>query len=250
MIINKTPENGFMPFPPSFPSDLIYLCSPNNPTGVAIDRKTLCLWVDYALAHNAIIIFDGAYESFITTDECPHSIYEIEGAKEVAIEIRSFSKTAGFAGLRCSYMVIPKELRASLGGKEVSLHRLYRRLCETKSGGVSYPIQKCAAAVYTPEGQKEVNGILDNYKNCARFLLEGLQKLGWTVFGGVNSPYIWCKTQNNLSSWDFFNLLLEEAHVISIPGTGFGRRGEGFIRLSAFADSSSLAESLLRLKRV
>jgi LL-diaminopimelate aminotransferase len=239
-------ENGFIPLPPSYPTDLIYLCSPNNPTGAAMDRRTLCQWVEYALENQSVIIFDGAYEAYISSDACPHSIYEIDGAKEVAIEIRSFSKTAGFTGLRCSYSVIPKELRV----QDTALHSLWRRRHDTKFGGVPYPVQKCAAAVYTPEGQKEVQGLVQAYKDRASFLCEGLKKLGMTVYGGQDAPYVWCKAPGSLTSWQFFDNLLERSRIISVPGCGFGRHGEGFVRFSAFADPSQLAEALLRLKQL
>ena len=239
-------ENGFIPSPPSFPTDLIYLCSPNNPTGAAMDRRSLRGWVDYALEHQSVIIYDGAYESYISSDQCPHSIYEIEGAKEVAIEIRSFSKSAGFTGLRCSYSIVPKELRV----QDTSLHSLWRRRHDTKFGGVPYPVQKCAASIYTPEGHKEVQGIIQMYKDRARFLLEGLKKLKLTVFGGVDAPYVWCKAPQSLTSWQFFDLLLERLHIICVPGRGFGLQGEGFVRFSAFAEPAQLAEGLLRMKQL
>lgn len=242
-------ENNFLPLPPSVPCDLIYLCSPNNPTGTAMDRRTLREWVHYALEYQSVIIFDGAYEAYISSDEYPHSIYEIDGAKEVAIEIRSFSKTAGFTGLRCSYSVVPKEMTAYLDGKDISIHSLWRRRNDTKFGGVPYPIQKCAAALYSPQGRKEAQEILQIYKDRAKFFLEGLQKLGFTVYGGINAPYIWCKTPNDLSSWEFFDFLLEELQIVTIPGRGFGRLGEGFVRFAAFAEPLHLAECLLRMKK-
>lgn len=243
-------ENGFIPLPPNYPTDLIYLCSPNNPTGAAMDRRVMRQWVDYALENQSVIIFDGAYEAYISSEHCPHSIYEIEGAKEVAIEIRSFSKTAGFTNLRCSYSVVPKELRADLAGKDVALHALWRRRSDTKFGGVPYPIQKCAAAIYSLEGQKEVREIIQTYKDRARFLAEGLKKLGFTVFGGMDAPYIWCKAKNGETSWEFFDKLLEKLHIITVPGRGFGKLGEGFVRLSAYAEPSLLAEGLLRMKNL
>jgi LL-diaminopimelate aminotransferase len=243
-------ENGFIPEPPQIACDLIYLCSPHNPTGTAIDRQSMHQWIEYALEHQSLIIFDGSYEAFTSSEQCPRSIYEIEGAKEVAIEIRSFSKSAGFTGLRCSYTVIPKELRLILDGSDVSLHSLWRRRHETRFGGVPYPIQKCAAAIYSPEGRKEVAAIIQIYKDRARFLLEGLKKIGMTVYGGHDSPYIWCKTPRSLSSWDFFNHLLESRRIICIPGSAFGRHGEGYVRFSVFTEPSQLAEGLLRLKQL
>ncbi|MBF8263619.1 MAG: dapL [Parachlamydiales bacterium] len=243
-------ENNFIPHPPSAPCDLIYLCSPNNPTGTAMDRRSMRQWVDYALDNQSVIIFDGAYEAYISSDDCPHSIYEIQGAKEVAIEVRSFSKTAGFTGLRCSYTVVPKELRANLNGSDVSLHSLWRRRHDTKFGGVPYPIQKCAAAFYSPEGNREVKEIIYMYQERARFLVEGLRKIGLTAYGGRDAPYIWCKAPCSMTSWQFFDDLLTRLQIISVPGPGFGRRGEGFVRLSAFAEPSQLAEGLLRLKNL
>ena len=232
-------ENQFLPEPPDRPADLIFLCSPNNPTGVAFDRKTLLRWVEYARNHQSIIIYDGAYEAYITSDSCPRSIYEIEGAREVALEVRSFSKTAGFTGLRCSYLVVPKE---------TSLHAAWLRRTDAKFGGVSYPVQKCAAAIYTPEGSKEVQEIITNYRERTQFLLSGLKKLGYTLYGGTDSPYLFCKTPQGLTSWQFFDHLLEKFQIISVPGSGFGVHGEGFVRLSGFAHPSLLGEALLRLK--
>lgn len=243
-------EHGFQPLPPSMSCDLIYLCSPNNPTGIALSRSILRQWVDYALEHRSIILFDGAYEAFITSEDCPRSIYELDGAKEVAIEIRSFSKTAGFTGLRCSYTVVPKELSISHGENTISLHSLWRRRHDTKFGGVPYPVQRCAAAIYSSSGKKEVDELLQLYRDRARFLLEGLKKLGFVVYGGKDAPYLWCKTPRSLTSWQFFDQLLEQAHIISAPGRGFGLLGEGFVRLSAFAEPTALAESLLRFKRM
>ena len=243
-------ENHFIPQPPTFAVDLIYLSSPSNPTGMALSRHDIRRWVDFALENQAIIIMDGSYEAYISSDECPHSIYEIEGAKEVAIEIRSFSKNAGFTGLRCSYTIVPKELHASIDGKEVSLHSLWRRRHETRFGGVPYPIQKCAAAIYTPEGQKEIKEMIQTYKDRARFLSDGLKKFGFTIYGGQNAPYIWCKTPRSMGSWDFFDHLLKRLHIVCVPGSGFGRHGEGYVRFSAYADPSQLAEGLLRLKQL
>lgn len=244
-----TEENGFMPRPPGTHVDLIYLCSPNNPTGVAMDRTLLKEWVDYAKAHEAVILFDGAYEAYITSD-APRSIYEIEGAKEVAVEIRSYSKSAGFTGLRCSYTVIPHQLKIRDVGKTHSLHALWKRRCDTKTNGVSYPVQKAAAAIYSPKGQQEVREIIQTYSERARFLRTGLQHLGYTVYGGIDAPYIWCKTPNKMNSWEFFDLLLEKAHLVTIPGQGFGSMGTGFIRLSAFAETTAMADGLLRLKSI
>jgi len=242
-------ENGFLPLPPSKPCDLVYLCSPNNPTGVALTRKALRLWVDYALEHRAILLYDGAYESYITSEECPHSIYEIEGAREVAIEIRSFSKSAGFTGLRCSWSVIPKNLSAALNDRQVSIHPFWQRRQMMKFGGVPYPVQKCAAALYSPQGQAEFKERIRGYRQQALFLLEGLKRLGLTVFGGIDAPYVWCKTPGGLSSWEFFDRLLEKAHLLCLPGRVFGKNGEGYVRFSSFADSQVLAEGLLRIQQ-
>ncbi len=240
-------ENGFQPQPPNVHADLIYLCSPNNPTGIAMDRELLARWIKYAKEHEAVLLFDGAYEAFITSG-APRSIYEIEGAKEVAIEVRSFSKSAGFTGLRCSYTVIPHQLKVRDAGALRSLHSLWKRRVDTKSNGVSYPVQKAAAALYTPEGQKEMQELVRTYNERAKVLLEGLKRLGYTVYGGIDSPYIWCKTPPKVTSWEFFDFLLENAHIISIPGLGFGKEGDGYVRFSAFA--ASIAESLFRFKNL
>ena len=238
-------ENRLVPEPPEQPSDLIYLCSPNNPTGVAFDRNTLFRWVEYANKHGAVIIYDGAYEAYISSDEIPHSIYEIEGAKEVAIEVRSFSKTAGFTGLRCAYTVIPRELRM----EDRSLLAMWKRRTDTKFGGVAYPIQRCAEATYTPEGKKEIREIIASYKERAQFLRKGLQSLGFTIYGGENAPYLFCKTPS-LSSWKFFDLLLERAQIVSVPGSGLGKCGEGFVRFSIFGSPITLSEALIRLQKL
>jgi len=240
-------ENGFQPQPPNVHVDIVYLCSPNNPTGVAMDRELLTRWVKYAKEHEAVIIYDGAYEAFITTD-APRSIYEIPGAKEVAIEVRSFSKSAGFTGLRCSYTVVPFDLKVRDAGAIHSLNALWKRRVDTKTNGVSYPIQKAAAALYTPEGQKEMREMVRTYGERAKMLLEGLKKLGYTVFGGIDSPYVWCKTPPKITSWEFFDFLLENANIVSIPGLGFGLEGDGYIRFSAFAEP--IGESLNRFKNL
>lgn len=238
-------ENGFMPKPPEKRADIVYLCSPNNPTGVAITREVLKDWVDYAKKNNTILIYDGAYEAFIT-DDCPHSIYEIEGAKDVAIEIRSFSKTAGFTGLRCSYTVIPKDLFAKHDDTKVSLHSLWTRRHNTKFGGVSYLTQKAAASLYTERGQRELQERIAIYKEQTKTLREGLKKIGHMVYGGVNAPYLWVKTPDEYNSWSYFDHLLEKLQIISIPGEGFGMAGEGYIRLSAFAPMKTIENALAR----
>ncbi len=242
-------ENGFQPQPPVTHVDLIYLCSPSNPTGLAMDKELLTRWVKYAKENEAVIVFDGAYEAFITSD-APRSIYEIPGAKEVAIEVRSFSKSAGFTGLRCSYTVIPHQLKVRDAGAIHSLNHFWKRRVDTKSNGVSYPIQKAAAALYTPQGQKSIQETVKSYNERARFLRDGLRHLGYTVYGGIDSPYIWCKTPPKVTSWEFFDFLLENAHIVSIPGIGFGQEGDGFIRFSAFAEREAIAESLTRFKNL
>jgi LL-diaminopimelate aminotransferase len=246
--LSCTEENGFQPEPPNTHSDLIYLCSPNNPTGVAMTRDLLKRWVQYAKEHQAIILFDGAYEAFVTSPDVPRSIYEIEGAKEVAIEVRSYSKTAGFSGLRCSYTVIPHELKVLDAGRTHSLHALWKRRCDTKFNGVPYPVQKAAAALYTPQGLLESKKTIETYLKGAAFLKQELENLGLTVYGGTDAPYLWCKTPLKLTSWEFFDRLLDKAHLITVPGKGFGMLGDGFIRLSAFADISLLKEAISRLK--
>jgi len=243
-----TEENGFQPEPPDTHADLIYICSPNNPTGVAMSRSLLAKWVAYAKRHGSVILFDGAYEAYVSSPDAARSIYEIEGAKEVAIEVRSYSKSAGFTGLRCSYTVIPKDLKVQDAGEMHELRALWQRRCDTKSNGVPYPVQRAAAALYTPEGQKELKEQVQIYKERAAFLKAGLQKLKFTVYGGEDAPYLWCKTANGMSSWEFFDHLLQKAHLITTPGKGFGPLGEGFIRLSAFSDMSALQTALLRIE--
>jgi LL-diaminopimelate aminotransferase len=245
-----TEENGFNPAFPDREVDIIYLCFPNNPTGAVATKEQLKGWVDYALKHNAIIFFDAAYEAFITDPSIPHSIYEIEGAKKCAIEFRSFSKTAGFTGVRCALTVVPEELTAhTAAGEPVQLNRLWNRRQSTKFNGVSYPVQKAAAAVYSQEGWPQVREIIDFYMENAGIIREGLAEAGLTVFGGVNAPYIWLKTPHNLSSWDFFDKLLNECHVVGTPGSGFGPSGEGFFRLSAFGNRNNVIEAVERIKK-
>lgn len=239
-----TAENGFCPKLPEVPVDIIYLCSPNNPTGTALTFDQLKAWVDYARDNDAVIMFDAAYERFIAEDDVPHSIYEIPGAKECAIEFRSFSKTAGFTGARCGYTVVPKALVR--GGQ--SLHDMWNRRQTTKFNGASYVIQRGAEAVYSPEGERQVEETLDYYRRNARVLKEGLSEAGLQVYGGVNSPYVWCKTPNGMGSWEFFQKLLEEANVITTPGAGFGPAGEGYIRFTAFGDADATVEAVERIK--
>ena len=239
-----TAENGFCPALPDELVDVIYLCSPNNPTGTVLNAEQLKMWVDYANEHDAIIMFDAAYERFITEPGIPHSIYEIEGAKTCAIEFRSFSKTAGFTGARCGYTVVPK----ALVREGQSLNAMWNRRQTTKFNGASYIIQRGAAAIYTEQGAKEIEETLDYYRNNARVIKEGLEKAGYEVYGAVNSPYVWCKTPEGMGSWEFFQMLLEKANVITTPGAGFGPSGEGYIRLTAFGDADETAEAVRRIQ--
>ncbi|MGE5529366.1 MAG: LL-diaminopimelate aminotransferase [Patescibacteria group bacterium] len=246
-----TEENGLKPPLPRDDVDLIYLCFPNNPTGMTLDREELKAWVDYARARRAIILFDSAYEAYIREPGIPHSIYEIEGAREVAIEFRSFSKTAGFTGTRCAYTVVPKTVmvRDRQGGAH-EVNKLWLRRQTTKFNGVSYPVQAAAAAVYTPEGRRQIGAVIDYYMENARIIREGLTGLGLKVYGGVNAPYIWLKTPGGMSSWDFFQKLLHEARVVGTPGVGFGPSGEGFLRLTAFGDRDKTMEAMERIKKL
>ena len=236
-------ENGFLPELPQQPVDMIYLCFPNNPSGVGISKEALKKWVDYALEHKSILLYDAAYEAFITDPDMPHSIFEIEGAKKCAIEFRSFSKTAGFTGTRCAFSVIPKELEYD----GVSLNRLWDRRQSTKMNGVSYVVQRGAEAVYSEEGKKEVRANIAYYLNNARIIREGLKKAGFTVYGGENSPYIWLKTPQGVSSWEFFDLLLEKCGVVGTPGSGFGAGGEGFFRLTSFNTKENTEKALAKI---
>jgi LL-diaminopimelate aminotransferase len=238
-----TAENGFNPALPDKPVDIVYLCSPNNPTGTVLNADQLQAWVDYANEAGAVIMFDAAYERFITEPGIPHSIFEIPGAKTCAIEFRSFSKTAGFTGARCGYTVVPKELERA--GQ--NLNAMWNRRQTTKFNGASYIIQRGAAAIYTEEGKKEVEETLAYYRENARIIKEGLEAAGLEVYGAVNSPYVWCKTPNGMGSWDFFRRLLTEANVITTPGAGFGPSGEGYIRLTAFGSAESTREAIERI---
>jgi LL-diaminopimelate aminotransferase len=245
-----TEANGFNPAFPDQEVDIIYLCFPNNPTGAVATKEQLKGWVDYALKHNAIIFFDAAYEAFITDPAIPHSIYEIEGAKKCAIEFRSFSKTAGFTGVRCALTIVPEELTAhTAAGEPIQVNRLWNRRQSTKFNGVSYPVQKAAAAVYSDEGWPQVKEIIDYYMENARIIRGGLAEAGITVYGGVNAPYIWLKTPHGMSSWEFFDKLLNECHVVGTPGSGFGPSGEGFFRLSAFGNRDNVIEAVERIKK-
>ena len=228
-------ENGFVPSLPAEPVDVIYLCYPNNPTGTTLTKAQLKVWVDYAKANHAIIVYDAAYRAYITTPDIPLSIYEVEGAKDVAVECNSFSKTAGFTGTRCGYMVVPHGVMG-LGPKDepVELNAMWKRRMATKFNGVSYPVQRGAAAVYSAEGRRQVKETIDYYMENARVIVQALKALGYTVYGGVDAPYIWLKVPGSLSSWDFFDKLLSQAGIVGTPGAGFGPSGEGYFRLTAF----------------
>lgn len=244
-----TSENGFIPELPQEVPDIIYLCFPNNPTGTVINKKELTKWVNYAKDNNAIILYDSAYEAFITEEDIPHTIYEIEGAKEVAIEFKSFSKTAGFTGIRCAYTIVPKELKIkSNNGKEVSLNKLWNRRQCTKFNGVSYITQRAAEAIYTEEGQKEIKENIKYYLENAKIIREGLDEVGIQYCGGINSPYIWLKVPKNMGSWEFFDMLLEKANVVGTPGVGFGPSGEGYFRLTAFGERENTEDAMKRIK--
>ncbi len=244
-----TAENDFTPALPADRVDLIYLCYPNNPTGTVATKEQLQTWVDYALANEAVILFDAAYEAFIRQAEIPHSIYEIPGARQCAVEFRSFSKTAGFTGVRCGLTVIPEELRGrTAAGDEISLNQLWSRRQGTKFNGVSYPVQKAAAAVYSTEGWAQITETIDYYLENARLIREGLTAIGITCFGGVNSPYIWLRNPAGMNSWGLFDQLLTECHVVGTPGSGFGPSGEGYFRLSAFGERENVQEAISRIQ--
>lgn len=245
-----TEENGFEPQLPSERVDMIYLCYPNNPTGTVLTKEQLKKWVDYALKNDSIIFFDSAYESYIQDDKIPHTIYEIRGAKKCAIEFRSYSKTAGFTGIRCGYTVIPKEVMASTldGSEKVSLNRLWERRQATKFNGASYISQRGAAAIYTPEGKEQVKKVVDYYMGNAALMGDQLRSMGMTVYGGSNAPYLWVKTPNGTSSWKFFEELLYTAGLVCTPGVGFGPSGEGYVRLTAFGKREDCVEAMERLK--
>ncbi|MDO3377458.1 LL-diaminopimelate aminotransferase [Geoalkalibacter halelectricus] len=245
-----TEENNFTPDLPREKVDIIYLCFPNNPTGTVATKDELKKWVDYAIANDAVIFFDAAYEAFITEPGIPHSIYEVEGAKKCAIEFRSFSKTAGFTGVRCALTVVPEEVMATTAkGEKVALNKLWNRRQSTKFNGVSYPVQKAAEAVYSEEGWRQTKEVIDYYMENARIIREGLKAAGITCYGGVNAPYIWLKTPEGMTSWDFFDKLLNECHVVGTPGSGFGPSGEGYFRLSAFGDRENVSAAVERIQR-
>ena len=242
-------QNDFKPSLPTQKVDLIYLCYPNNPTGMTLTKEELKVWVDYALENDALILFDSAYEAFITDENVPHSIYEVEGAEKVAIEFRSFSKTAGFTGIRCAYTVVPKALKAKdVAGNLISVNELWNRRHTTKFNGVSYVTQKGAAAIYSEEGKAQIQELVSYYMTNAALIREGLKSAGFTVFGGVNAPYIWLKTPEGYDSWQFFDYLLKEANIIGTPGVGFGQCGQGYFRLTAFGSREKTAQAIERIK--
>ena len=246
----STEENGFAPALPDRRADMIYLCCPNNPTGTTLSRNELQKWVNYARENDAVILFDAAYAAYITEPYVPRSIYEIDGAREVAIEFRSFSKTAGFTGTRCGYTVIPKTVTAKAkNGSRHPLNALWSRRHSTKFNGTAYIVQRGAAAIYTDEGQRQVAANIAYYMENARIIREGLSALGLSVFGGVNAPYIWLKTPNNMPSWDFFDKLLREANVVGTPGAGFGPCGEGCFRLTAFGAREDTEKAIDRIRQ-
>jgi LL-diaminopimelate aminotransferase len=241
-----TEQNGFVPELPDQIPDLIYLCFPNNPTGAVMRKGMLQEWVDYARLHGSVILYDAAYEAYISDGEIPHSIYECEGARECAIEFRSFSKTAGFTGLRLGFTVVPKELKAD----GIALWPLWARRHGTKYNGAPYIIQRAGEAVYSDEGRRQVMGQVAYYMENARIIYEGLKEAGYTVSGGVNAPYIWLKTPGGMKSWEFFDALLERASVVGTPGSGFGPHGEHYFRLTAFGDRERTMEAVERIRRM
>ena len=246
-----TAENNFTPQLPEQRVDIIFLCYPNNPTGTTLSKMELKKWVDYARKNRSVILYDTAYEAYISEPEIPHSIFEIECAREVAIEFRSFSKTAGFTGTRCAYIVIPENLVAyTAGGEAKPLHSLWLRRHTTKFNGVSYPVQRAAAAIFTPEGKKETKSLIAYYMENARIMRENLGRIGFKVFGGINAPYVWVTPGNGIKSWDLFDKILHEAHVVGTPGSGFGPSGEGYFRFSAFASRENVQKAMLRLEKL
>ena len=248
LYIPATEENGFVPPPPEGPADVAYLCSPNNPTGAVATRKDLEQWVAWARRHDAVIVYDAAYDAFIQDPSLPRSIYEVDGAKSCAIEMRSFSKRAGFTGVRCAYAVVPKDLTGTTGsGDRVALNDLWLRRHSTKFNSVSYVVQRAAAAVFTPEGQKQTREQIDYYMANAARIREGLGSAGFTCFGGEHAPYVWIRTPEGLSSWDCFDRTLREAHVVTTPGAGFGACGEGYVRISAFNSRENVEAAVPRI---
>ena len=254
-----TPENGFVPELPTEHVDVIYLCYPNNPTGTTLTKAQLKHWVDYALEHNALIFYDAAYEAYIQSEDVPHSIYEIPGTKECAVEFHSYSKTAGFTGIRCGYTIVPKapsqpppKERSSspLGGIRGGLHAMWNRRQSTKFNGTSYLSQRAAEAIYTPEGKAQIKATIAYYMENARLMREALTDMGFKVYGGMDAPYLWVSTPNDMSSWEFFDWMLHSAHVVCTPGVGFGPSGEDFVRLTAFGTHEATKEALKRIEKV
>ena len=244
-----TAKNDFKPELPKEKVDMIYLCFPNNPTGTVLTKQDLKKWVDYAKENETILLYDAAYEAFITEENVPHSIYEIEGAKDVAIEFKSYSKTAGFTGVRCAYVVIPKTLKGYTQEKEeVSLNQLWKRRTCTKFNGVSYMIQRAAEATYSIEGKTQIQENIRFYLENAKIIKKGLEQVGFTVYGGVNSPYVWLKVPEGMTSWQFFDKLLTELSIVGTPGSGFGKYGEGYFRLTAFGSRNNTIEAMERIK--
>ncbi len=239
-------DNHFIPALPQQHIDIIYLCYPNNPTGTVLTKIQLAQWVEYALREKSLILFDAAYEAYIQHDDIPHTIYEIEGAKQCAIELRSYSKTAGFTGIRCGYTVVPKDLKTVVNGQEVMLNSLWNRRQCTKFNGTSYITQRAAEAIYTPEGKEQVRKTVGYYMSNAQYMREQLQTLGYEVFGGTDAPYIWLKTPQGITSWDFFDKLLHELGLVTTPGVGFGPSGEGYVRLTAFGKKEDCIEAMRR----
>jgi LL-diaminopimelate aminotransferase len=248
MYLESSPANGYVPAVPTAPADLIYLCFPNNPTGAVATKAQLTAWVEYARKNKAVILYDSAYEAYIRDPAIPHSIYEIEGAREVALEFRSFSKTAGFTGTRCAYLTVPKTVVAyDRAGQAHPLHALWNRRHTTKFNGVAYPIQKAAAAIYTPAGREQTKALIDFYLGNAKLIRAAVQKLGFSCVGGDNAPYIWINTGRD--SWEFFDLLLNQAQVVCTPGAGFGKCGEGHVRISAFNSRENVVTALERIAK-
>jgi len=246
-----TAENNFAPSLPTEKVDMIYLCCPNNPTGTTLSREELTKWVNYAKENDAVILFDAAYAAYITEDDVPRSIYEIPGAKDVAIEFRSFSKTAGFTGTRCGYTIVPKTVTGrAADGSRVPFNKLWNRRHTTKFNGTAYIVQRGAAAIYTEEGKKQVKELISYYMENARIIREGLKSVGIKAYGGVNAPYIWLKTPDNMSSWDFFDKLLHEVNIVGTPGAGFGPCGEGYFRLTAFGSRENTERAVARFAKL
>ena len=244
-----TTENGFVPEPPKEHVDLVYLCFPNNPTGAIASRKQISRWVDYARAHDSLLLFDAAYEAYITQPEIPHSIFEVPGARECAVELRSFSKNGGFTGVRCGFTVMPKSILGRTdSGKKLPLHPLWQRRWSTKANSVSYPVQRGAEALYSLEGRQQMRALVEHYMGNAKILRDACAKIDMEVFGGINAPYIWVKTPAGLTSWEIFDRMLRELNVVITPGSGFGAQGEGYFRISAFNSRENAEEVAHRLQ--